>query len=372
MFFPLDHFHELYKVTLLPNQTHYVIPKGEHLPYFSFAKIARRGVEGSYSDNPIIRHASIANKWRTIHLILHSGMNATTIHFNLTLQNSNDQEFRIQITVEVDTREGPKLNTTTQKAYENSVSPVTPLPQAEIPFEDVPKGKRFPKVRRHDVNTTGRFQQEVKIPLVNISLLPKEAQVRLSNLDLQLELGDITQKGYNFSKSALLRSFLKGSLDAKGKPPSRRTDEANDRLEAPQENPSHRSPGGFAASQRAERRTSPVGTVDTNGRDRGLNPPPVLDSNARSKLETQAPHAPSMSVPREDLTRKEEAGGRVEGDADGRVAVEEVVRGRQLRHYTETYPGFLPWEKRKYFQDLLDVSSIQPYPLSCPQTQIAS
>ncbi|KAK7813700.1 hypothetical protein U0070_001406 [Myodes glareolus] len=328
--------------------------QGEHLPYFSFAKIARRGVEGSYSDNPIIRHASIANKWRTIHLILHSGMNATTIHFNLTLQNSNDEEFKIQITVEVDTREGPKLNATTQKAYENSVSPVTPLPQAEIPFEDVPKGKRFPKVRRHDVNTTGRFQQEVKIPLVNISLLPKEAQVRLSNLDLQLELGDITQKGYNFSKSALLRSFLKGSLDAKGKPPSRLTDEANDRLEAPQENSSPRSPGGFAAGQRAERRTSPVGTVDANDRDRGLNPPLVLESDARFRLETQAPHAPSMSVPREDFTGKEEAGGRAEGDADGRVAVEEVVRGRQLRHYTETYPGFLPWEKRKYFQDLLD------------------
>ncbi|XP_038170948.1 N-acetylglucosamine-1-phosphotransferase subunits alpha/beta [Arvicola amphibius] len=349
-----DHFHELYKVTLLPNQTHYVVPKGEHLPYFSFAEIARRGVEGAYSDNPIIRHASIANKWRTIHLILHSGMNATTIHFNLTLQNANDEEFKLQITVEVDTREGPKLNATTQKAYDSSVSPVTPLPQAEIPFEDVPKGKRFPKVRRQDVNTTGRFQQEVKIPLVNISLLPKEVQVRLSNLDLQLELGDITQKGYNFSKSVLLRSYLKGSLDAKGKPPSRRTDETNDRLEAPQEKLSHRTPGGFVAGQRAERLTSPVGTVDANGRDHGLNPPPVLESNVGFKLETRAPHAPSMSVPREDLTGKEEAGGRAEDDADSRVAVEEVVPGRRLQHYTETYPGFLPWEKRKYFQDLLD------------------
>ena len=44
VFFPLDHFHELYKVTLLPNQTHYVIPKGECLPYFSFAEIAKRGI----------------------------------------------------------------------------------------------------------------------------------------------------------------------------------------------------------------------------------------------------------------------------------------------------------------------------------------
>uniref|UniRef100_A0A8C0BRV9 N-acetylglucosamine-1-phosphotransferase subunits alpha/beta n=1 Tax=Buteo japonicus TaxID=224669 RepID=A0A8C0BRV9_9AVES len=54
-----DHFEEMYKVTLQLNQTYYVIPKGECLPYFSFSEIAKKGIEGSYSDNPIIRHASI-------------------------------------------------------------------------------------------------------------------------------------------------------------------------------------------------------------------------------------------------------------------------------------------------------------------------
>ncbi|XP_027248366.1 N-acetylglucosamine-1-phosphotransferase subunits alpha/beta isoform X3 [Cricetulus griseus] len=349
-----DHFHELYKVTLLPNQTHYVIPKGEHLSYFSFAKIAKRGIEGAYSDNPIIRHASIANKWKTIHLILHSGMNATMIYFNLTLQNANDQEFKIQITVEVDTREVPKLNSTTQKAYENVVSPVTPLPQAEISFEDVPKGKRFPKVRKHDINTTGRFQEEVKIPLVNISLLPKEAQVRLSKLDLQLELGDITLKGYNLSKSALLKSFLGNSADSKVKPPARKMDQTNDNLEVPQEKLSHGSPGDVVAGQRSETWMSPVGTVNSNGRDHDLNPPLVLEADARPTLETQTQHALGMSAPKEELKGNEEERGRVEGKADNHIAVNEVVPGRRLQHYTESYPGFLPWEKKKYFQDLLD------------------
>ncbi|KAL1775466.1 N-acetylglucosamine-1-phosphotransferase subunits alpha/beta [Sigmodon hispidus] len=345
-----DHFHEMYKVTLLPNQTHYVIPKGEHLSYFSFAKIARRGIEGSYSDNPIIRHASIANKWKTIHLILHSGMNATVIHFNLTLQNANDEEFKIQISVEVDTREVPKLNSTTQKAYENLVSPVTPLPEAEIPFEDVPKGKRFPKVRRHDVNTTVRFQEEVKIPSVNISLLPKEAQERLINLDLQLELGDITLKGYNVSKSALLRSFLGNSLDTAGKPRARRTDATN--LEVPQEKLSHK--GGFVVGQTSERGTSPVGTVNSNGHDNDLNPPPALETNARLKLGTQTQHTVGMSVPKEELMGKGKERGEVEGRAGSHIAVNEVVPGRRLQRYTQSYPGFLPWEKKKYFQDLLD------------------
>ncbi|XP_021495752.2 N-acetylglucosamine-1-phosphotransferase subunits alpha/beta isoform X1 [Meriones unguiculatus] len=362
-----DHFHELYKVTLLPNQTHYVIPKGEYLSYFSFAKIARRGIEGTYSDNPIIRHASIANKWKTIHLIMHSGMNATTIHFNLTLQNSNDEEFKIQITVEVDTREVPKLNSTTQKAYENLVSPVTPLPQAEIPFEDVPKGKRFPKVRRHDVNATGRFQEEVEIPLVNISLLPREAQVRLRGLDLQLQQGDITLKGYNISKVALLRSSLGTSLDAKVNPQAGRTDETKDNLEKP----SQESPRGFVAGHRSETRKSPVGTVKVNDRDHNVNPTPVSETDARFKLESQAHGAPGLGVSKENLSLliippeshrakeelpgKEEERDRAEGNADSPVAVNEIVPGRRLQqHAVHSYPGFLPWEKKKYFQDLLD------------------
>ncbi|XP_029419195.1 N-acetylglucosamine-1-phosphotransferase subunits alpha/beta [Nannospalax galili] len=363
-----DHFHELYKVTLLPNQTHYVIPKGESLPYFSFAKIAKKGIEGAYSDNPIIRHASIANKWKTIHLIMNSGMNATIIHFNLTFQSTNDEEFKIQITVEVDTREVPKLNSTTQKADESLISPVTALPQAEILFEDVPKEKRFPKVKRHDVNTTGRFQEEAKIPLVNISLLPKEAQLRLRNLDLQLEQGDITLKGYNLSKSALLRSFLRNSLDTKVKSQGVRTDETNDNLEAPPEKLIHESPDLFVAGQRLQRPTFLAGTVIGHYQD--LSPPLVLETKARVKLETQTRHVFGTSVPKEKLfsptvpleghvikgklTGKEEQRKRAEGNTEGHIAVKEVVPGRRLQHHMGTYLGFLPWEKTKYFQDLLD------------------
>ncbi|GAB1295470.1 N-acetylglucosamine-1-phosphotransferase subunits alpha/beta [Apodemus speciosus] len=323
-----------------------------------FANIARRGVEGTYSDNPIIRHASIANKWKTIHLIMHRGVNATTIHFNLTLQNSNDEEFKIQLTVEVDTREVPKLNSTTQKAYEHLVSPVTPLPQADAPFEDVPEEKRFPKVRRLDGNATGRFQEEVKIPWVNISLLPKEAQVRLGNLDLQLEHGDITLKGYNLSKSALLRSFLGNSLDSKVKPEAR-TDETKDSLEVPQEKRSHQGPLGFAAGHRSERQTTPAETVTSNGRDRALNPTLIVETNARLAqpalgVTVSRENLSPLIVPPERHVPKEEERDGAQGNADGRVPVNELVPGRRLHQHAQSYPGFLPWEKKKYFQDLLD------------------
>lgn len=376
MLFPLDHFHELYKVTLLANQTHYVIPKGEHLPYFSFAEIAKRGIEGAYSDNPIIRHASIANKWKTIHLIMHSGMNATTIHFNLTLQNTKDEEFKIQIAVEVDTREEPKLNSTTQRSYQTLVSPITLLPDAEILFEDVPEEKRFPKFKRHDVNTTRRFQEEVKIPLVNISLLPKEAQLRLSNLDLQLERGDITVKGYNLSKSVLLKSFLMNLQDAEVQI---NQGERNDSLEAPLAKQVHKSmlPNSLGASEMLQRTAFPAVTMKVTGHYQRQNPPSDLETKASFRSETQTQKVGGGSVWKEKLsslmvplethvpkenkiTGEEEEKNRIEDNPENHIDLNEVLPGRKLQHYTDSYLGFLPWEKKKYFQDLLDVSDIQP------------
>lgn len=369
-----DHFHELYKVTLLPNQTHYVIPKGECLPYFSFAEIAERGIEGAYSDNPIIRHASIANKWKTIHLIMHSGMNATTIHFNLTLQSRDDKEFKVQISVEVDTREEPKLNSTTQRSYQTLVSPVTLLPEVEIPFEDIPEEKRFPKFKRHDVNTTGRSQEEVKIPLVNISLLPKEAQLRLSHLDLQLERGDITMKGYNLSKSALLTSFLMNSQDAGVKiNQAGITEERNESVAAPLTKRAHRSiwRDSLGAPERLQRSTFPAETIKVNGHYQRRTPPQDLGTKAsfRSESRTQKVGGGSVSkeklsslivpqknqVPREKkILGKEPEENRIEDNAENHRGVNEALPGRKLQHYTNSYPGFLPWEKKKYFQDLLD------------------
>ncbi|XP_077702181.1 N-acetylglucosamine-1-phosphotransferase subunits alpha/beta isoform X4 [Canis aureus] len=369
-----DHFHELYKVTLLPNQTHYVIPKGECLPYFSFAEIAKRGIEGAYSDNPIIRHASIANKWKTIHLIMHSGMNATTIHFNLTFQNTNDEEFKIQITVEVDTREEPKVNSTTQKSYQNLVSPTSLLPEAEILFEDVPEEKRFPKFKRHDVNTTGRFQVEVKIPLVNISLLPKEAQLSLRNLDLQLEHGDITVKGYNLSKSALLRSFLRTSPDAEIKINQPIImDERNDSVEAPLGKQVHKDtlPNSLETSEKLQRSTFPAVPMKVNSHYQSRNLPPELEIEGKSRSEILTPHVRAGSVSKEKLlshivppesqmtkekqsTGKEQEKNKMEENANNYIDVNEVLPGRKLQHYTDSYLGFLPWEKKKYFQDLLD------------------
>uniref|UniRef100_A0A8D1K177 N-acetylglucosamine-1-phosphotransferase subunits alpha/beta n=1 Tax=Sus scrofa TaxID=9823 RepID=A0A8D1K177_PIG len=339
-----------------------------------FAEIAKRGIEGAYSDNPIIRHASIANKWKTIHLILHSGMNATTIHFNLTLQSTNGEEFKIQLAVEVDTREEPKRNSTTQKSYQDLVSPTVLLPEVEIPFEDIPEEKRFPKVKRHDANTTGKFQVEVEVPLVNISLLPKEAQLSLSNLDLQLELGDITLKGYNLSKSALLRPFLMNPRYAElavNQAPV--TGQRNDSMEAPLGKEVHRSiyPSSLGTPERSQGSLPlPAVTMRVNGHSQSQMPLD-LETKARLRSQTLTQTMGGRSVSKEKfssltvslekketqekiITGKEQEKNRLGENANSHLGGDEVLPGRKLQYYTDSYLGFLPWEKKKYFQDLLD------------------
>uniref|UniRef100_A0AAY5KRX6 N-acetylglucosamine-1-phosphotransferase subunits alpha/beta n=1 Tax=Esox lucius TaxID=8010 RepID=A0AAY5KRX6_ESOLU len=87
-----DHFNQLYRVTLLKNQTLYTLPVGETRPYFSFADLARRVTEAQVSDNPTVRHTSVANKWKTIHLLLHSGHNASVVHYNLSVQGLDNKD----------------------------------------------------------------------------------------------------------------------------------------------------------------------------------------------------------------------------------------------------------------------------------------
>ncbi|NWQ86585.1 GNPTA phosphotransferase, partial [Burhinus bistriatus] len=370
-----DHFEEMYKVTLQLNQTYYVLPKGECLPYFSFSEIAKKGIEGSYSDNPIIRHASVANKWKTIHLIMHSGMNATVIYFNLTFLNKNDEEFKMQVAVEADTREEPKLNTTLMQKSNSDFKTITSIPEAEMIFEDIPEEKRFPRVRRHRNGTKESLHEEVIIPSVNVSLLPEDVQLALQNLDLKLLNGDITQKGFNLSKAALLRPFqflttVKSIIDLEKKG-------VNNHSESQKNHTSWQKPykdvnDGKIKTIKANEEVPPrltgakgtVVTMNTNKPIYKVKPKSTLPSqsignknetrekvlNALILRETQkSKHAGNLDTG-EDAQGMEGGKGGVQVDTN----VREGLVGRKLQSYAGSYQGFLPWEKKKYFQDLLD------------------
>ncbi|NWH15588.1 GNPTA phosphotransferase, partial [Grus americana] len=370
-----DHFEEMYKVTLQLNQTYYVIPKGECLPYFSFSEIAKKGIEGSYSDNPIIRHASVANKWKTIHLIMHSGMNATVIYFNLTFLNKNDEEFKMQVAVEADTREEPKLNTTSMQKTNSDFKTVTSVPEAEMIFEDIPEEKRFPRVRRRHNGTKEILHEEVIIPSVNVSLLPEDVQLALQNLDLKLLNGDITQKGFNLSKAALLRPFqflttVKSIIGLEKKGVHNHSEDQKNRTgwQKPYKDVNYGKIKTIKPNEDVPSRLKGTKgtfvTMNINKPIYKVKPKPTLPSqsmgnknetrekvlNALMLRETQKSKHTGILDIGEDAQGVEGRKGRVQVD----TKIKEGIVGRKLQSYAGSYQGFLPWEKKKYFQDLLD------------------
>lgn len=307
-----DHFGEMYKINLLLNQTHYVVPKGENLPYFSFTNIAKKAVDGVYSDNPIIRHASIANKWKTIHLIMYPGINATVIHFNITFNDQNDKVLKMQIFIDVDTAEDQKRNNTRPIQDQKEAVVTTPTPEAEILFENIPEEERFPKLKKQkpdEYNNLG-----VHIPYVNVSSLPNKVQLALHNLDLQLSNGDITLKGYNLSKTALLERFVTLSPHSKDdlnvqKPIKQATIPKNQSVSENNANPQKaRFDSEQDNDERSVKSESKLNRMEGQG----------------SKLLKGVNHLGTLAKNRED----------------------NIVPGRKLQ-FQPNYEGFLPWEKKK-------------------------
>uniref|UniRef100_A0A7M4FMJ2 N-acetylglucosamine-1-phosphotransferase subunits alpha/beta n=1 Tax=Crocodylus porosus TaxID=8502 RepID=A0A7M4FMJ2_CROPO len=380
-----DHFDELYKVTLQLNQTTYVIPKGEYLPYFSFVEIAKKGIEGAYSDNPVIRHASVANKWKTIHLIMHSGMNATVIYFNLTFLNKNDEEFKMQIAIEVDTREEPKLNTTTSQKSDTYLKTTTLIPEAEMIFEDIPEEKRFPRIKKRPNGTSEGFHQNMVIPLVNVSFLPEDIQLALRDLELKLENGDLTQKGYNLSKAALLRSLQMLPTVKKDVITEIQNLEIKDsdaglkdqKNFTNQQKPGTNLNGGKKEATIKMHDVVPSELIATKSTfvPMNINGQFQLKSISKRKLDSMPLTQNMGNKPgsREKILNALMLGETYKSKDTGNVEAAEKLDemeinpghdqidtkgkafpGRKLQYYAGSDRGFLPWEKRKYFQDLLD------------------
>uniref|UniRef100_A0A6I8S132 N-acetylglucosamine-1-phosphotransferase subunits alpha/beta n=1 Tax=Xenopus tropicalis TaxID=8364 RepID=A0A6I8S132_XENTR len=316
-----DHFEEMYKINMYLNKTHYIVPKGEHLPYFSFDNMAKKVLDGVYSDNPIVRHASIANKWKTIHLIMYPGMNATLVHFNLTFLGLDDKEIKMQIVIAVDTGDEYKRNITATSIKKGAML-TTPTPEAEVLFEDIPEEKRFPRFRKYPPVTDVR--SDVTIPNINLSSLPNKVQLALQNLDQKLKNGDITLKGYNLSRFSLLEPYWSladprdQSLDNKGNIQQSQRDNKT------------------ITEHKIGPKSSFTEVVNNkeNAASKSISPIKRL-----TDLLHREPQTPKANIQKNAIEKYENKA---------------VVPGRMLQEYQPNYEGFLPWEKMKYFQDLLD------------------
>ncbi|XP_076862908.1 N-acetylglucosamine-1-phosphotransferase subunits alpha/beta isoform X2 [Brachyhypopomus gauderio] len=319
-----DHFGELHHVTLLRNHTHYTLPQGELRPYFSFSRVGERVSEAHVSDSPVLRHTSITNKWKTLHLLLLPGHNTTQLQYNLTVQDQAGHEFSMSFTVAVDTRQLPKPNVSEAERERVSVRPgvAVSTPEPEVRFTDVPVEKQGPRVRKRP---GGEEEPVVDVPPLNVSALPDDVKRELQKLEEKLLVGDITVKGYNMTKAMLLRL-----VRPRAEPPADRGAGNGPEGEGP------RPAGGRGEAADGEAQKGPDALV-----------PIKVDGHSQREWLPAGrllPTAGLLGTPRGALHHKT-------SHMQEKVA---PPVGRRLQYYMGSEWSFLPWEKSRYFQDLLE------------------
>ncbi|XP_068442824.1 N-acetylglucosamine-1-phosphotransferase subunits alpha/beta isoform X2 [Clinocottus analis] len=352
-----EHFGELRRVTLVRNQSLYTLPVGETRPYFSFDRLARRISDAHVGDNAALRHTSVANKWKTIHLLLHPGHNATQIHYNITFQRQDDTEFIMCFSVAVDTRELPAANASQAAGKDGGDSDhdpkPTPTPEPPVPFSDVPEDKRGPKIQRRP---PGELLVVVEVPSLNASLLPAAVQSELQKLDEKLLINDITMKGYNLTKAELLKPYTalaQKQRDVDPQPASEGAGKVQGRpykdLEG--EQLEGKPPAGNIIQKNVNSKEEmsrkdvavphfiPVPADEEHGKEA----PKRYDLTAAMEKPLTSKLLESISKTKSVETRAEPE------DAAGGAPL-----GRRLQHFVSSDRGFLPWERRKYFHKLLE------------------
>ncbi|KAA0721026.1 N-acetylglucosamine-1-phosphotransferase subunits alpha/beta [Triplophysa tibetana] len=336
-----ENFNQLHLVILKRNQTHYILPQGEIRPYFSFSGLANRVSEAQVNDNPVVRHTSVANKWKTIHLLLLPGHNATQIHYNITFQGTANHDFTISFSVAVDTRELPKSNVSSPVAEkEDQPKPTVLIPEPDVQFENISIENQGPRVR--DKAQGG--METVRVPALNESLLPEEVKLELQKLNEKLMAGDITIKGYNLTKAQLLEPYKDktqyllhielGEMENQSKQTKHSNEVNNKDQKAPL-----LSNGNSNSDENAKMQVTPSFV-------------PVLINEVIPKADSQLlaaekPHVSKLlSTLVGNMSKKRDSQN--EADLQGRHM------SRKLQHYISVDRGFLPWERRKFFHDLLE------------------
>lgn len=223
--------------------------------------------------------------------------------------------------VAVDTREVPRPNVSQSTAKEDNKEPKpTPTPESPFLFSDVPEDKRGPKIHTKQPEEL----QVVKVPPVDVSLLPADVKSELQKLEEKLLMGDITLKGFNLTKAELLKAYLTLSRN---------------------EPDSQSPPAEIQEKEGTDVRRNDVAT---------LLPVPIDDNledfaapkHSRPDAPLERPLTPKLlgSISKFRSVRSQPE-----------AAAAAAVVGRRLQHFVSADRGFLPWERSKYFQAVLEV-----------------
>ncbi|XP_072171737.1 N-acetylglucosamine-1-phosphotransferase subunits alpha/beta-like [Diadema setosum] len=202
-------FHRVHSTLVSEDRMHITLPKGLEVTYFNVTPIFGQGstiTEGKYDNKEIVRTATIAQKFKTVHLLLYKNMSESTLTFHILGKGPNDTLLNVTFNVTVDTRENKGLDLKLLNLGNETSEKETEVKEedSEFPFnfDDISEERQAPKVSR------------VRDKEVGVSYEPKEEELteevakQLEELKQQLEDGDLTQKGHDRLRSQILAHYM--------------------------------------------------------------------------------------------------------------------------------------------------------------------
>ncbi|KAK3088613.1 hypothetical protein FSP39_021285 [Pinctada imbricata] len=211
----VDKFSDLYQIQVSSDIMQYTVPQGETIAYLNLTSLLTsegKITSATHGPSDVIRIASVANKFKVITILLHSGYNKTKETFHLKGHRGNESDvfqFNFTLTTETKKMNITKINKTSAvlpqagKAGSNVTTTPKPDPLMEKILFDVPAEKQHPHFDSKFVDA------ERSTEVVNISRdkLPPHLAEILDEILLQLSQGELTQKGFNKKQALLWREF---------------------------------------------------------------------------------------------------------------------------------------------------------------------
>lgn len=185
------------------------LPKGLQVAYFNVTPIfGKTGSieDGHYQPNNAVRAATIAQVFKTVHLVLFKNFSDTTVVLRISGKNADGEHAEVTFRVNVDTR--PVKETAVGMLQKDILgSNQTHHGPTEEPFH-------FPEIAEKDRRPLIDMQEEQNVkpvPEVAEELLTDEIKQKVAELDKMLEQGDLTEKGYNLEKAHILEEYVHSS-----------------------------------------------------------------------------------------------------------------------------------------------------------------
>ncbi|XP_033105239.1 N-acetylglucosamine-1-phosphotransferase subunits alpha/beta-like isoform X2 [Anneissia japonica] len=205
--------HRLFSAQIKYSGQVVTMPRGSMVGYFNVTTLFGSNgtiADGYYGKDKVVRTGTIAQKFKTLHLLLYKNFTERSISFFLEGTKSDGTGLNVTFNVTVNTK--PVEERAVILLKNNSVN-VTEEDTA-FTFEDVDSSLIGPNAIIKEVS-------EKTVPDLGNRHLPPDLKQKLEKLEKQFNDSDLTEKGFNKLKVALIQNYLASDLK---KPPLSKTE----------------------------------------------------------------------------------------------------------------------------------------------------